>query len=78
MGYKVVPHFVTSVCNKVGCRKKIIFRIFQINIELQTAYEQVKEAKEAACDLFGNVTRWLIEETPRMGLELCVSRKVRD
>ncbi|KAJ7353745.1 hypothetical protein OS493_032615 [Desmophyllum pertusum] len=40
-----------------------------------TAYEQVKEAREAACDLFENVTRQLIDETPKLSQELCLNRK---
>ncbi|KAJ7353766.1 hypothetical protein OS493_032637 [Desmophyllum pertusum] len=40
-----------------------------------TAYEQVKESREAACDLFENVTRQLIDETPKLSQELCLKRK---
>ncbi|XP_078384751.1 uncharacterized protein LOC144667222, partial [Oculina patagonica] len=39
------------------------------------AYELVKEAREAACDLFTNVTKQLIDETPSMSQELCLTRK---
>nr|XP_058940338.1 uncharacterized protein LOC131768632 [Pocillopora verrucosa] len=41
----------------------------------ETAYEQVKEARDAACDLFQNVTSQLIGEAPRMCQELCHARK---
>ena len=43
---------------------------------IQAAYELMKEAKEAACDLFTNVTKQLIDETPRRSQELCLVRKV--
>lgn len=36
----------------------------------------MKEAKEAAYDLFTNVTKQLIDEAPRRSQELCLVRKV--
>ena len=44
---------------------------------LQTAYEQVKEAKEAARDLFKSVTRKLVDEAPCKSQKLSLIRKVR-
>lgn len=40
-----------------------------------TAYEEVKEARDAAYDLFQSVANQLIEEAPRTGQELCLTRK---
>lgn len=41
----------------------------------EIAYEQVKEARDASCDLFQNITGQLIKEAPRMCQEMCHARK---
>lgn len=44
---------------------------------IQTAYEQVKEAKEAAYDLFKELINAMIDSAPHMGIKYSNARKVR-
>lgn len=42
----------------------------------QTAYEQVKEAKEAASDLFKELVKIMIDYAPQLGVDFSNARKV--